>query len=42
MDHILVVDDEGRLRLTLAPFLTGAGYEVETAEDVATALNRQA
>ena len=38
MACVLIVDDEESLRLTLAMFLTGADYDVETAEDVPTAL----
>ena len=40
MSRILVVDDEESIRLTLATFLSNAGYGVETAEDVPTALKR--
>ena len=40
MAHILVVDDEESIRLTLATFLSNAGYEVETAEDVPAALKQ--
>ena len=40
MTRILVVDDEESIRLTLATFLSNAGYGVETAEDVPTALKR--
>ena len=40
MTRILVVDDEESIRLTLETFLSKAGYEVEIAEDVPTALER--
>jgi len=40
MSRILIVDDEESIRLTLATFLSNAGYQVETAEDVPTALER--
>jgi len=40
MSRILIVDDEESIRLTLATFLNNAGYQVETAEDVPTALER--
>jgi PAS domain S-box-containing protein len=37
MAAILIVDDEKSIRTTLAEFLRGAGYTVETAEDAAQA-----
>ncbi|MBI5687672.1 MAG: hybrid sensor histidine kinase/response regulator [Verrucomicrobia bacterium] len=40
MARILVVDDEESLRDTLAAFLSNAGYQVETAENVSAALER--
>lgn len=40
MARILVVDDEASLLETLSTFLRNAGYEVETAEDVAGARAR--
>ncbi|MFA6562399.1 MAG: hybrid sensor histidine kinase/response regulator [Verrucomicrobiia bacterium] len=40
MTRILVVDDEESIRFTLATFLSNAGCQVETAEDVPTALKR--
>ena len=40
MARILVVDDEEGIRFTLATFLSNAGYEVETAEDVPAALKQ--
>jgi putative two-component system response regulator len=39
MAKILVVDDERGLRLSLKAFLTKDGYEVETAEDVPSAMD---
>ncbi|MBI9060236.1 MAG: response regulator, partial [Labilibaculum sp.] len=38
MTHILVVDDEKSIRLTVSEFLKDAGYIVETAEDADEAL----
>lgn len=38
MSRILIVDDERSIRFTLGEFLRKAGYEVETAEDAASAL----
>lgn len=38
MGHILVVDDERSIRLTLKAFLEAAGHAVETAEDADSAL----
>ena len=40
MARVLVVDDESGIRETLNLFLTGEGYEVETAKDVHTALSK--
>ena len=40
MSRILVVDDEESIRLTLATFLSNAGYEVEAAENVPAALKQ--
>ena len=40
MARILVVDDEESIRLTLATFLSNAGYKVVTAENVPTALKQ--
>ncbi|PLX84135.1 MAG: hypothetical protein C0614_05215 [Desulfuromonas sp.] len=38
--RILVVDDEESIRFTFGVFLGDAGYAVDTAEDLATAVNR--
>ncbi len=40
MVHILIVDDEKSIRLTLSAFLKGAGYSVETAADADEALKK--
>jgi len=39
MGHILVVDDERSIRITVKAFLEADGHQVATAEDAATALN---
>ena len=39
MAHILLVDDELSIRVTLSEFLRGENYEVKTAEDADQALN---
>ena len=38
MAHVLVVDDEKSIRITLGEFLREDGHVVETAEDAAVAL----
>ncbi len=38
MTRVLVVDDEKSIRITLREFLRDAGYQVDVAEDVTTAL----
>lgn len=38
MAHVLIVDDEKSIRLTLRAFLADAGHEVQLAEDVDSAL----
>ena len=35
---VLIVDDEKSIRITMRAFLNDAGYEVDTAEDVHTAI----
>ena len=38
--RILIVDDEGDIRLTLATFLKEEGYQCQTAHDGESALER--
>ncbi|ESR23207.1 response regulator [Lutibaculum baratangense] len=38
--HLLVVDDDGRIRKLLSRYLSGNGYRVTTAEDAAEARRR--
>lgn len=40
MSKVLIVDDERSIRLTLSELLRRSGYEVDTAEDVQTALEK--